>query len=109
MPYYKENLLSAWGSDQVFEVGHKSLEVDIELSPTLTKWGLVAENPGNGHRNQVQPRDKLETNGKDDAQRGAADKDPLGPYANVRIKYGSHGISGFDFQWVHSEPKSVIY
>ena len=57
----------------------------------------------------MQPKAKLETNGKGNAQGGAADKDPLGPYANVRIKYGSHGISGFDFQWVHSEAESLWF
>ena len=103
MPFYKENLLSAWGSDQVFEIGQPPLEVDTELTPTLTKWGLMAKNPGKKYRNQIQPKVQPDTNGKDDGQRGAADRDPLGPYANVRIKYGSHGISGFDFQLVQRE------
>lgn len=98
MPYYKENLLSAWSGDQVFEVGHPVLDAEAGLNVEHSKWGPIAKNPGNTNRNQLQPKPKLEANGKSNPQNGQFDTYLLGPYANVKIKYGSHGISGFDFQ-----------
>lgn len=98
MPYYKETLLSAWGSDQIFEVGHPALDAEAGLNVEHSKWGPIAMSPGKIHRNQLQQKAKIELNGKSKVQREYSDTHLLGPYANVRIKYGSHGISAFDFQ-----------
>ena len=98
MPYYKETLLSAWSGDQVFEVGRPVIDVEAGLNVEHSKWGPIAKNPGKTLRNQLQAKTKLEANGKSKSQYGQLDTNFMGPYANVRIKYGSHGISGFDFQ-----------
>ena len=98
MPYYKETLFSAWGGDQVFEVGQFPRAVDTELNATLTKWGLMAENPGTSHRNQVETMVKPDAHQKHNSNYEIIEKDPLGAYAYVRINYGHHGISDFDFQ-----------
>lgn len=100
MPYYKESLLSAWGGDQVFEVGQLPGELDAELNPTLTKWGLMAEKRGTKHRNQVETVVKPNVNDEQHAHLKASLQDGLSLYTHVRINYGHHGISDFDFQWV---------
>lgn len=95
MPYYKEHLLSAWGVDQIFEVGRPGLDAEAGLIVEQSKWGPIAKNTSGTHRNQTVSKVKTKTNGNHAPHLEAS---LLGPYANVRIKYGSHGISGFDFQ-----------
>ncbi len=98
MPYYKETLLSAWGGDQIYEVGQYPRAVDVELNPTLTKWGLMAENRGTNHRNQLETTARSDANQKHSSNRDVIEKDLPGLYDHVRINYGHHGISDFDFQ-----------
>lgn len=62
MPYYREQLLSAWPTHLVSEVGAPSVKFDPQWLQTLKRdtIGLIGPNPKkNGRRNQVQnPRTK---------------------------------------------------
>jgi PAB-dependent poly(A)-specific ribonuclease subunit 2 len=56
MPYYREQLLSAWPSHMVFEVGAPPLKIDQSvLSPLkATHWGHYGPNVRNVRRNQIE-------------------------------------------------------
>ncbi len=58
MPYYKENLLSAWPSHLVFEVGAPPPKIDpsILANMTRTEMGFFAKNPRTKRRNQAESR-----------------------------------------------------
>jgi PAB-dependent poly(A)-specific ribonuclease subunit 2 len=55
MPYYREQLLSAWPSHMKFEVGAPSSKLDKQTSPswTTTEWGSYGANTSGLKRNQV--------------------------------------------------------
>ena len=56
MPYYREQLLSAWPSHMIFEVGAPPPKPDPQFMLTLknTDWGGYARNTKTGRRNQVE-------------------------------------------------------
>ncbi|KAI9759589.1 MAG: Protein kinase C-like 1 [Chaenotheca gracillima] len=56
LPYYREQLLSAWPSHLVFEVGAPPAKTDQDVlaSMTLTEFGGYAPNPGKKRRNQIE-------------------------------------------------------
>ena len=102
MPYYKDRLLSAWGNDQVYEVGHPPADIDPDIEKNLkqTRYGRIAANPGKAHRNQVQRKSMSQSNGSSTAKVQSLLSDGLGYYTNVKIIYGNFGIKDFDFQYV---------
>ncbi|KAL3422025.1 PAB-dependent poly(A)-specific ribonuclease subunit PAN2 [Phlyctema vagabunda] len=55
MPYYREQLLSAWPSHMIFEVGAPPPKVDQQFLSTLkaTEWGAYGRNTRSVKRNQV--------------------------------------------------------
>jgi PAB-dependent poly(A)-specific ribonuclease subunit 2 len=55
MPYYREQLLSAWPSHMIVEVGAPPSEIDPQYLATLkaTEWGGYGRNRRNKRRNQV--------------------------------------------------------
>ena len=57
MPYYRERLVSAWGNEQPWEVGHLPLKLDPDIERSLRAgagFGHFAPNPGKRLRNQTQ-------------------------------------------------------
>ncbi len=56
MPYYREQLLSAWPSHLTFEVGNPPprVESEILISMTPAEFGGYAPNPRKTRRNQVE-------------------------------------------------------
>ncbi|KAI9806554.1 MAG: poly(A)-specific ribonuclease [Piccolia ochrophora] len=56
LPYYREQLLSAWPSHLIFEVGAPPAKVDPDIlaSMTPTEFGGYASNPGTKRRNQLE-------------------------------------------------------
>ena len=58
MPYYREQLLSAWPSHMIFEVGAPPQKFDpaflASLKSTQSPWALVGEKPRNMKRNQIE-------------------------------------------------------
>lgn len=56
MPYYREQLLSAWPSHLIFEVGAPPVKVDQQLLASLksTEWGGFGPNISSMKRNQVR-------------------------------------------------------
>lgn len=56
MPYYREQLLSAWPSHMIFEVGAPPPKIDPQLLSSLkaTEWGGYGRNTRNLRRNQVE-------------------------------------------------------
>ena len=56
LPYYREQLLSAWPSHLTFEVGHAppKIDPDILASMTMTEFGGYAPNPVKSRRNQME-------------------------------------------------------
>jgi PAB-dependent poly(A)-specific ribonuclease subunit 2 len=56
MPFYREQLLSAWPSHMIFEVGAPPPKLDPQLMSTLKAmdWGGVDPNPRIGKRNQIE-------------------------------------------------------
>jgi PAB-dependent poly(A)-specific ribonuclease subunit 2 len=53
MPYYREQLLSAWPSHMIFEVGAPPPKLEPQLALRKEGWFEFAPNPGNVRRNQV--------------------------------------------------------
>jgi PAB-dependent poly(A)-specific ribonuclease subunit 2 len=64
MPYYREQLLSAWPSHMVFEVGAPPPKPDSQFLSTLkvTDWGGYGRNTKPGKRNQVENTRSSERN-----------------------------------------------
>lgn len=56
MPYYREQLLSAWPSHMIYEVGAPPPKIDQQILPSLTatEWGAWAPNPKTKKRNQIE-------------------------------------------------------
>jgi PAB-dependent poly(A)-specific ribonuclease subunit 2 len=56
MPYYREQLFSAWPSDIISDVGAPPVQLDPSLLATLkqTEWGLYGRNTRGLRRNQVE-------------------------------------------------------
>ncbi|KAH8684695.1 PAB-dependent poly(A)-specific ribonuclease subunit PAN2 [Tricladium varicosporioides] len=56
MPYYREQLLSAWPSHMIFEVGAPPTKVDPQMLSSLkvTEWGGYGRNTRGSKRNQVE-------------------------------------------------------
>lgn len=56
MPYYREQLLSAWPSHLVFEIGAPPSKIDPQLMQTLKNgpFGFSGPNPRKTRRNQVE-------------------------------------------------------
>jgi PAB-dependent poly(A)-specific ribonuclease subunit 2 len=56
MPYYREQLLSAWPSHMVFDVGAPPAKMDPQFLSNLTsiEWGGYGRNPKTTKRNQVE-------------------------------------------------------
>ena len=67
MPFYRERLLSAWGSDRCFEVGKPPVMIDPDilknLRPNSRGIGQIAPNPRKSFRNQVEETKPADTNG----------------------------------------------
>ncbi|KAG9237025.1 PAB-dependent poly(A)-specific ribonuclease subunit PAN2 [Amylocarpus encephaloides] len=55
MPYYREQLLSAWPSHMIFEIGAPPQKIDPHLLSTLKveNWGAYSQNTRKVKRNQV--------------------------------------------------------
>jgi PAB-dependent poly(A)-specific ribonuclease subunit 2 len=55
MPYYREQLLSAWPSHMIVEVGALPADIDPQYLATMkaTEWGGYGRNRRNKRRNQV--------------------------------------------------------
>lgn len=56
MPYYRDNLLSAWSSNLISSVGAPPVKYDPSFLATLkqTEWGLYGRNTRGLRRNQVE-------------------------------------------------------
>jgi PAB-dependent poly(A)-specific ribonuclease subunit 2 len=56
MPYYREQLASAWPSHMVFEVGAPAPKIDQQFLSTLApiEWGAYGRNTRTTRRNQVE-------------------------------------------------------
>jgi PAB-dependent poly(A)-specific ribonuclease subunit 2 len=56
MPYYREQLLSAWPSHMIFEVGAPPPKLDPQVVSSMKtfEWGGHGRNPKNLRRNQVE-------------------------------------------------------
>jgi PAB-dependent poly(A)-specific ribonuclease subunit 2 len=56
MPYYREQLFSAWPSDIISDVGAPPVQLDPSFLATLkqTEWGLYGRNTRALRRNQVE-------------------------------------------------------
>lgn len=56
MPYYREQLLSAWPSHMIVEVGAPPPKIDPQFLSTLkaTEWGGYGRNIKSARRNQVE-------------------------------------------------------
>jgi PAB-dependent poly(A)-specific ribonuclease subunit 2 len=56
MPYYREQLLSAWPSHLVFETGAPPTNLDQQLLSSMktTEWGSFGRNTRHMRRNQVE-------------------------------------------------------
>lgn len=56
LPYYREQLLSAWPSHMIVEVGAPPPEIDPQYLATMkaTEWGGYGRNRRNKRRNQVE-------------------------------------------------------
>ncbi|KAK4145241.1 ubiquitin carboxyl-terminal hydrolase-domain-containing protein [Dichotomopilus funicola] len=56
MPYYREQLFSAWPADIISDVGGPPVQLDPALLSTLkqTEWGLYGRNTRGLRRNQVE-------------------------------------------------------
>lgn len=65
MPYYREQLLSAWPRTQVYEIGNPPFKIDATVLANLTQtdFGGFAPNPRKVRRNQVEKTRAVETNG----------------------------------------------
>ncbi len=61
MPYYREQLLSAWPSHMIFEIGAPPAKIDPQLlsTITITEWGGYGRNTKTARRNQVENTRKL--------------------------------------------------
>ena len=55
MPYYREQLLSAWTSNQLYEVGNPPAKIDLSILNDLrpSDVGHCARNPRKTRRNQA--------------------------------------------------------
>jgi PAB-dependent poly(A)-specific ribonuclease subunit 2 len=64
MPYYREQLLSAWSNSQVYNVGEPPAKIDPGLLKVGRPYdvGLWAPNPRKGKRNQVEHTRTVEAN-----------------------------------------------
>ena len=62
MPYYREQLLSAWPSHLIFEVGAPPAKLDQQFLSSLkaTEWGGYGRNTRSLKRNQVENTRKTE-------------------------------------------------
>lgn len=65
MPYYREQLLSAWSNNLLFEIGDPRGKIDPAILKIArqNEVGLWAPNPRKGHRNQAEKTRAPETNG----------------------------------------------
>lgn len=65
LPYYREQLLSAWPSTQVYEIGNPPFKIDATIlaNLTLTDFGGFAPNTRKVRRNQVEKTRAVEING----------------------------------------------
>lgn len=56
MPYYREQLLSAWPSHMIFEVGAPPPKIDPQVASSMKtfEWGGHGRNTRNVRRNQVE-------------------------------------------------------
>lgn len=127
MPYYRENLLSAWPSHLVFDVGAPPQKFDQQFMSKLNpaSFGYYGRVPTNVRRNQVEdtraidkvpvniktPKflsEKARENNNDAVERRISDvSEAIGAiglkaevplmYGNVEIKYSKFGIDDFDF------------
>lgn len=64
MPYYREQLLSAWTSNQLYEVGNPPAKIDPLILNDLraSDIGACARNPRKVRRNQAQKTRFVENN-----------------------------------------------
>ena len=65
MPYYREQLLSVWTSNQLYEVGNPPPKIDpvILKNARPNEVGSWANNPRKTRRNQAEKRRTIESNG----------------------------------------------
>ena len=125
MPYYREQLLSAWPSHLIFEIGGPPPKFDQRLLSSLkvTEWGSYTNNPRTTRRNQVENTRTAEKTASLKAPKFLSEKarelenntsaerrisdvtDAVGAaalsipvmYHNHEIKYSKFGIEDFDF------------
>ena len=62
MPYYREQLLSAWPKDEVYDIGAPPPKEDLEVLKSLTQrnWGYYGKTFRSSRRNQVEDTRKLD-------------------------------------------------
>ena len=65
MPYYREQLLSVWPSNQLYEVGNPPAKLDPAISGSLRPYdiGSYAPNPKKVRRNQAEKTRLVDSNG----------------------------------------------
>ena len=65
MPFYREQLLSAWSNSQLYDVGRPPPKIDAEILDQLQPFdvGQWAPNPGGVRRNQADHTKPTEAQG----------------------------------------------
>lgn len=65
MPHYREKLLSAWPSDDIYEVGHLPSKIDAKVLKNMHPLaiGYRAANPRKGRRNEVSRTRSVNSSG----------------------------------------------
>ena len=124
MPYYREQLLSAWPSTMVFDVGKPPAKIDPDILSKMKMLDYVgyAPNPRRTRRYQVEATKPVERSNNiqvpkfrsEKAKAGGDDPEAPSPwttdhgglrpfdvpamYQKVEIKYSRFGIEDFDFE-----------
>lgn len=125
MPYYSTELLSAWPSHMIFDVGHPPQRIDEKTLKGMTKqdWYLYGRWNQNGRRRyQIDKSERVEElprfRSQVEKERALAGEETLEKvvgrfeggeggvpnyYKEVEIKYSKFGVEDFDFGHVPTE------
>ncbi|EPS41531.1 hypothetical protein H072_4574 [Dactylellina haptotyla CBS 200.50] len=136
MPYYREQLLSAWPSHMVFEVGKPPPKIDSDILAKMKMHDFVgyAPNPRRTRRYQVETAKVQEKPGQVQAPKFRSEKaregdfddkidentpwsavtgdlrpfDVPAMYHKVEIKYSRFGVDDFDFEFYNKTKYSGL-